>query len=201
MDSTKKSIKLLVATSNEHKLEEMRSILSDSFQLIGMKELGYTDEIPELANTLSENALIKARYLFTKTQCSCIADDSGLEVDALGGAPGVYSARYAGPRAGSLANLNLLFENMNGVVNRSAQFRTVIALIWNGKEYLFEGIVKGNIASEISGTFGFGYDPIFIPQGWSETFADASPEIKNQMSHRALAMYKLRDFLSQTQLP
>ena len=154
------------------------------------------DEIPETADTLEGNALQKARYIHTHFQTDCFADDTGLEVEALNGAPGVYSARYAGPGHDSEANMRKLLADLEGENNRKARFCTVIALILDGKEYLFEGIVNGRIIEEKKGSAGFGYDPIFVPDGYSQTFAELGDDIKNQISHRAMATHKLAEFLS-----
>ncbi len=188
-------MKILFATNNQHKLSEVQAVLGDGFQLITPREAGVTEEIPEDQPTLEGNALQKARYLKERTGLDCFADDTGLEVDALGGAPGVHSARYATDGHDFAANNRLLLENLDGVGNRRARFRTAIALILEGKEYLFEGIVEGHIAQCESGVEGFGYDPLFIPEGYNETFAEMSAEQKNSISHRGRAVRKLADFL------
>ena len=169
--------------------------MGDSFQIESMRSLGINEDIPEDQLTLQGNALQKARFLYDRTGESCFADDTGLEVDALNGAPGVYSARYAGEAKNSLDNMALLLKNMSGIQNRKARFRTVIALILDGKEYLFEGIVNGTIAEEPRGTAGFGYDPLFVPDGYSTTFAEMDSEAKNAISHRGRAVEKLAAFL------
>lgn len=169
--------------------------MGDSFQIESMRSLGINEDIPEDQQTLEGNALQKARFLYDRTGESCFADDTGLEVDALNGAPGVYSARYAGEAKNSLDNMALLLKNMSGIQNRKARFRTVIALILDGKEYLFEGVVKGTIAEEPRGTAGFGYDPLFVPDGYSTTFAEMDSEAKNAVSHRGRAVEKLAAFL------
>lgn len=169
--------------------------MGDSFQIESMRSLGINEDIPEDQQTLEGNALQKARFLYDRTGESCFADDTGLEVDALNGAPGVYSARYAGEAKNSLDNMALLLKNMSGKQNRKARFRTVIALILDGKEYLFEGVVKGTIAEEPRGTAGFGYDPLFVPDGYSTTFAEMDSEAKNAISHRGRAVEKLAAFL------
>lgn len=169
--------------------------MGDSFQIESMRSLGINEDIPEDQQTLEGNALQKARFLYDRTGESCFADDTGLEVDALNGAPGVYSARYAGEAKNSLDNMALLLKNMSGIQNRKARFRTVIALILDGKEYLFEGIVNGTIAEEPRGTAGFGYDPLFVPDGYSTTFAEMDSEAKNAISHRGRAVEKLAAFL------
>ena len=169
--------------------------MGDSFQIESMRSLGINEDIPEDQQTLEGNALQKARFLYDRTGESCFADDTGLEVDALNGAPGVYSARYAGEAKNSLDNMALLLKNMSGIQNRKARFRTVIALILDGKEYLFEGIVNGTIAEEPRGTAGFGYDPLFVPDGYSTTFAEMDSDAKNAISHRGRAVEKLAAFL------
>lgn len=186
---------LVFATNNLHKLEEVRDILGGSFRIASLKEIGCTDDIPETADTLEGNALQKARYVKDKFGYDCFADDTGLEVEALGGAPGVFSARYAGPGHDSEANMRKLLKELEGKMNRQAQFRTVVALILEGREYTFEGIVRGTILTERRGTAGFGYDPVFVPEGYAETFAEMGSEEKNRISHRARAVQKLADFL------
>lgn len=186
---------LVFATNNLHKLEEVRDILGGSFRIASLKEIGCTDDISETADTLEGNALQKARYVKDKFGYDCFADDTGLEVEALGGAPGVFSARYAGPGHDSEANMQKLLKELEGKTNRQAQFRTVVALILEGREYTFEGIVRGTILTERRGTAGFGYDPVFVPEGYAETFAEMGSEEKNRISHRARAVQKLADFL------
>lgn len=186
---------LVFATNNLHKLEEVRDILGGSFRIASLKEIGCTDDIPETADTLEGNALQKARYVKDKFGYDCFADDTGLEVEALGGAPGVFSARYAGPGHDSEANMRKLLKELEGKMNRQAQFRTVVALLLEGREYTFEGIVCGTILTERRGTAGFGYDPVFVPEGYAETFAEMGSEEKNRISHRARAVQKLADFL------
>lgn len=188
-------MKLYFATNNIYKLKEVQEVVGDSFQIESMRSLGINEDIPEDQQTLQGNALQKARFLYDRTGESCFADDTGLEVDALNGAPGVYSARYAGDAKNSFDNMALLLKNMSGKQNRKARFRTVIALILDGKEYLFEGIVNGTIAEEPRGTAGFGYDPLFVPDGYSTTFAEMDSEAKNAISHRGRAVEKLAAFL------
>ncbi len=188
-------MKLYFATNNIHKLKEVQEVVGDSFQIESMRSLGINEDIPEDQQTLEGNALQKARFLYDRTGESCFADDTGLEVDALNGAPGVYSARYAGEAKNSLDNMALLLKNMSGIQHRKARFRTVIALILDGKEYLFEGVVNGTIAEEPRGTAGFGYDPLFVPDGYSTTFAEMDSEAKNAISHRGRAVEKLAAFL------
>ena len=186
---------LVFATNNLHKLEEVRDILGGSFRIASLKEIGCTDDIPETADTLEGNSLQKARYVKEKFGYDCFADDTGLEVEALGGAPGVFSARYAGPGHDSKANMQKLLKELERKTNRQAQFRTVVALLLDGEEYTFEGIVRGTILTERRGTAGFGYDPVFVPEGYAETFAEMGSEEKNRISHRARAVQKLADFL------
>ncbi len=186
---------LIFATNNAHKLDEVRSILGSRFTVKSLKEIGCEADIPETADTLEGNALMKARFLYEKYEVDCFADDTGLEVTALGGAPGVHTARYAGNH-NSEANMNKLLNELEKKSDRSAQFRTVIALIIEGKEFLFEGIVKGTIAKEKAGDGGFGYDPIFIPEGFTQTFSQMGNDSKNHISHRALAVEKLYNYLN-----
>ena len=190
-------MKLVFATNNKHKLQEVRDIVGNRVEVLSLSDIGCCDDIPETADTLQGNALIKARHIYGKYGIDCFADDTGLEVEALGGAPGVYSARYAGEECDSEANMRKLLENLTGKSNRNAQFRTVIALIIDGKEMLFDGIVKGTIAMEKKGDSGFGYDPIFIPEGHTESFAQMSGEMKNSMSHRFRATQQLGDYLKE----
>ncbi len=190
-------MKLVFATNNRHKLQEVRAIVGDRVEILSLSDIGCNDDIPETADTLQGNALIKARYINEKYGVDCFADDTGLEVDALGGAPGVYSARYAGEECDSEANMQKLLHNLTGKSERSAQFRTVIALIINGDEKLFNGVVKGRISTEKLGDSGFGYDPIFIPEGFSESFAQMSAEQKNSISHRFRATEKLSNYLKE----
>lgn len=172
--------KFVFATNNAHKLEEVTAILGDKIELLSMKDIHCNADIPETADTLEGNALLKARYIFENYHLDCFADDTGLEVEALNGAPGVYSARYAGDAHNSEANMQKLLQDMEGMENRKARFRTVFALIVNGKEHLFEGIVKGEITKHRHGTSGFGYDPVFIPEGYTQTYAEMGSELKNK---------------------
>ena len=188
-------MRLVFATNNKHKLEEMRAILGGKVELLSLADIDCHDDIPETADTLEGNALIKARYIYDKYGCACFADDTGLEVDALGGEPGVYSARYAGENNDSEANMRKLLQNLTGKSERSAQFRTVIALIIEGEEFLFDGIVRGRISEERMGNAGFGYDPIFVPDGYEESFAQMAAEQKNAISHRSRAASALNDYL------
>lgn len=190
-------MKLVFATNNKHKLEEVRSILGNKIEILSLSDINCFDEIDETAETLEGNSLIKARYIYNKYNVNCFADDTGLEVESLGGEPGVYSARYAGEQNDSQANMNKLLQNLTGKINRNAQFRTVIALIINGEEKLLNGIVKGTITEEKQGDSGFGYDPIFIPEGFSMSFAQMSSEEKNSISHRYRATKKLCEYLKE----
>ena len=187
--------KIVFATNNQHKLSEVRNILSDDFEIISLKELGFNDDIPETGVTLAENASQKSHFIFEKFQVDCFSDDTGLEVEALNGVPGVYSARYAGEKATYEDNVNKLLFEMKGLTNRKAAFKTVISLILDGKEYLFEGKVEGEIVPVKRGGGGFGYDPVFLPAGFDKTFSEMSPEQKNKISHRGKATAKLVDFL------
>ncbi|MDR2824315.1 MAG: non-canonical purine NTP diphosphatase [Prevotellaceae bacterium] len=185
---------LVFATNNAHKLDEARAILSD-FKIMSLSELGCVDDIPETADTLEGNALIKARFVAEKYGVDCFSDDTGLEIAALGGAPGVHSARFAGEDKDSLANMQKVMQLMKNEQNHHAQFRTVITLIFNEKEYVFEGKIEGEIATEPCGRAGFGYDPIFVPDGYAQSFAQLAANQKNTISHRALALGKLAEFL------
>lgn len=187
--------KFVFATNNAHKLEEVTAILGDKVEVLSMKDIRCTADIPETADTLAGNALLKARFIYENYQMDCFADDTGLEVEALDGAPGVYSARYAGDAHNSEANMKKLLHDLEGVENRKARFRTVFALIIDGKEHLFEGIINGEITKTRRGASGFGYDPIFIPEGYTQTFAEMGNQLKNKISHRALATNKLCNFL------
>jgi XTP/dITP diphosphohydrolase len=178
-------------------LEEVGNILGDAIELLSLNDIECHDDIPETADTLEGNALIKAHYIYDKYHKNCFADDTGLEVEALGGEPGVYSARYAGGDGhDSEANMTKLLNKLEGEENRKARFRTVVALIIDGEEHLFEGIVNGSIIKERRGGKGFGYDPIFVPDGYEETFAELGEEVKNTISHRARAVKKLTQFLN-----
>ncbi|MDO4779705.1 MAG: non-canonical purine NTP diphosphatase [Bacteroides sp.] len=188
--------KIVFATNNLHKLEEVKSIIGNSIDILSLKDIDCTEEIEEYGKTIEENAKIKAEYVKNKYNINTFADDTGLEVEALNGEPGVRSARYAEEVSHDAeANINKLLCKLKGIENRKAQFKTVIALIYDGKQYLFEGIIKGEIIKEKRGTKGFGYDPVFIPEGYDKTFAELGNEIKNQISHRAIAVKKLCEFL------
>jgi len=189
---------LLFASHNKHKVEEIRAILGPDFSVSGLHDLGYDMEIPEPHQTLQENALAKARFVAKNHKMDCFADDTGLEVEALDGLPGVLSARYAGPAKDNRANIKKLLGELSGTYNRKARFRTVIALIKEGKEYFFEGVVNGIIAREPRGDQGFGYDPVFIPDGYDKTFAEMDAAEKNRISHRWMAIDRLAGFLKQS---
>lgn len=190
-------MKLVFATNNKHKLEEVKAILGNKIEILSLNDIDCHDDIPETADTLEGNALIKARYIYEKFGVDCFADDTGLEVEVLNGEPGVYSARYAGEECNPEANMYKLLQNLTGKNNRNAQFRTVIALIIKGEEKLFNGIVKGTISNEKMGNAGFGYDPIFIPEGFSESFAQMTGDMKNSISHRYRATEELSNYLKQ----
>jgi len=186
---------IVFATNNQHKLSELRRIVGERFHILSLSDIGCHDDIPETADTLAGNALQKARYVKEHYGYDCFADDTGLMVDALGGAPGVYSARYAGPGHDSVTNMRLLLDNMKGVTDRSARFVTVIALILNGCELTFEGRVEGEILTEPQGEGGFGYDPVFRPEGSELSFAMMSADAKNAISHRGRATAALMEYL------
>ncbi len=188
------SINLVFASNNVHKVEEIKALLPPSIQLLTLEDIGCTEEIAETGTTFHENASLKSAYVFKKYDLNCFADDSGLEVDALGGEPGVYSAHYAGSRNFD-ENINLVLSKLGNNPNRSARFKTIISLQLNGNEYFFEGMVEGKIRTERSGKNGFGYDPVFEPQGYSNTFAEMDLSEKSSISHRAKALAKLVDFL------
>jgi len=189
-------MELVFATNNAHKITEISDLLDNNFKILALAEVNIMEDIPEDAETLAENALFKARFVHDRTGLNVFADDTGLEVDALGGAPGVYSARYAGEKKSFDDNIDKLLGELKEIENRSARFRTVIALILNGREYLFEGMVEGEIIRERHGTGGFGYDPVFKALGNSRTFAEIPLSEKNKISHRAQAMRKLIAFLT-----
>lgn len=186
---------LIFATNNNHKLFEIRNALEGKIEILGLSEAGINEDIPETGSSFEENALQKAEFIFYKYQLNCFADDTGLEVEALNGRPGIYSARYAGDEHNFGNNINKVLLEMKDVTNRGAQFRTVIALVINGKINYFEGIIKGSLLTEKHGRQGFGYDPIFVPEGYSKTFAEMPIEEKNRISHRAIAVRKLAAFL------
>jgi XTP/dITP diphosphohydrolase len=186
---------LVFATHNRYKLQEIRSMLNDRFRIISLDDIGCTEDIPETQPTLEGNASQKTNYLFERYHCNCFADDTGLEVDALDGEPGVISARYAGPGKDFEDNISKLLEKLAKIKNRKARFRTVISLIIDGREKQFEGVVQGEILREKQGSGGFGYDPVFLPDGKDLTFAEMSLEEKNKISHRGKAFEKLVEYL------
>lgn len=188
-------MKLVFATNNSHKLDEIRKIAGDCFEILSLNDINCHADIPETGNTFDANAFIKAKYVKENFGYDCFADDTGLEVEALNGAPGVYSARYAGEDCNPQNNMHKLLEEMKGATNRKAAFKTVIALILDNETYYFEGKIDGRIIEEKRGEHGFGYDPIFIPDGYDETFAELGEETKNTISHRALATQQLLKFL------
>lgn len=185
------------ATNNAHKLDEIRAISGRQFNILSLEDIGCCEELPEERDTLEGNSLQKAEYVFQKYKVACFADDTGLEVDTLGGEPGVYSARYAGVQRNPAHNMDLLLKNLQDKSNRKAQFRTVITLIHPNGMHQFEGTVEGTILEDRKGKGGFGYDPVFLPNGFSKTLAEMSMEEKNQISHRARATEKLVEFLNQ----
>lgn len=185
------------ATNNLHKLEEIRALLGPFFQLKSLEEIGCDEELPETQNTIAGNSLQKAQYVFDKFEVPCFADDTGLEVEALNNAPGVFSARYAGEQKNNEDNIRLLLSNLNGVDNREARFRSVISLVESDSVNTFEGIVNGTILQEKRGDKGFGYDSIFLPDGFDKTFAEMELQEKNKISHRAIAVEKLIKFLKE----
>jgi XTP/dITP diphosphohydrolase len=192
---------IVFASNNEHKIKEIKSILGNSFTLQSLYDININEDIPEDEPLLEGNALSKARYIYNTTHMNVFADDTGLEIEALKGLPGVHSARFAGESKDSSANINKVLNLLGNTKNRKARFRTVIALIFEEKEYLFEGIVSGTIINEKRGSEGFGYDPVFIPDGSTRTFAEMNLDEKNKISHRARAFEKLREFLNQYSLP
>ncbi|MBE9465326.1 RdgB/HAM1 family non-canonical purine NTP pyrophosphatase [Dyadobacter subterraneus] len=188
-------MKLCFATNNQHKLEEVQALLGDSFTLTTLKEIGCEEEIPETHDTIPENSHEKAEFVWTHYGVNCFADDSGLEIDALNGEPGVHSAYYAGPQRSADDNMDLVLEKMAGKDNFNARFVAVITLVLDGKYYQFDGEIKGKIVMEKRGTYGFGYNPIFVPEGHDKTFAEMSMDEKGELSHRARAFAKLEQFL------
>jgi XTP/dITP diphosphohydrolase len=186
---------LVFATNNAHKLEEVAAKIEGKIKLLNLTDIGCIEEIDETGNTFRENASLKSRFIYDKYHINCFGDDSGLEIEALNGEPGVFSARYAGEHGNHAANIDKTLAALKNITNRKANFRTVISLIWNGEEHFFEGVINGTIRTERSGTEGFGYDPIFQPDGYDKTFAEMSLAEKNKISHRAIAMADLLDFL------
>jgi len=189
---------LLFATQNQHKRDEVQSILGDVLKIISLSDLHFKDELPETHFTLEENAFEKAQYVFDKFEMNCFSEDTGLEIESLGGAPGVFSARYGGEQKDPKENIRLVLKNMEHVINRAARFRTVVCLIWNKRPYFFEGLVQGKILTHEKGSSGFGYDPIFIPDGFQKSFAEMNALEKNNISHRSKAILAMKDFLMQT---
>lgn len=191
---------LCIASNNRHKIEEIRDIIGSTFNVVNLEDIGCFEELPETKDTLEGNSLQKAAYVLQRYNVPCFADDSGLEVDALNGDPGVYSARYAGPQRNSNDNIDLLLKNLGDNSNRKARFRTVITLVGlEPKPIFFEGVVEGTIISSKRGTSGFGYDPIFIPDGHTRTYAEMSLQEKSLLSHRAIAVKKLEAYLKNTE--
>lgn len=190
-------MRIVFATNNEHKLDEIKKISKGQLDILSLSDINCYEEIPETGITLKENALIKAQFVKDKYGIDCFADDTGLEVEVLGNAPGIYSSRYAGPNCDSEDNMQKLLQDLQDKGNRSAQFRTVIALLLNGEEHYFEGIISGEIIHQKEGTNGFGYDPIFRPVGYDKTFGELPEKVKNSLSHRAIATQKLVAFLLQ----
>lgn len=186
---------LVFATNNAHKIEEVAFAVGNQFKILSLDDIGFDEEIEETGTTFKENASIKTHQIFNKFGLNCFGDDSGLEIEALNGEPGVFSARYSGEHGNHEANNKMVLDQLEGVSNRNAQFKTVISLLWNGQEFWFEGIVTGTIRSELSGQKGFGYDPIFQPEGYPITFAEMTLQEKNSISHRGQAIKKLIDFL------
>ena len=193
-------MKLVFATNNQHKLDEVRKVVTGDIEIVSLSDINCYDDIPETAETLEGNALQKVHYIKEHFGYDCFADDTGLEVEALNNAPGVYSARYAGEQRNSDDNMDKVLRKLKGKTDRTARFRTVIALILDGEEYLFEGKVNGTIINERKGQNGFGYDPIFVPEGFDKTFAELSAHEKNSISHRARAVANLIQFLKNTEV-
>jgi XTP/dITP diphosphohydrolase len=188
-------VKLVFATNNKHKFQEIKNKLKNKIELLNLSDIGFSDDIPETHETIEENALEKASFIYDKYKLNCFADDTGLEIYSLNGEPGVYSSRYAGLHATYKDNMDKVLKKLEGVKDRKAQFRTVISLIENGEKKEFEGVIKGHITYEKNGSEGFGYDPIFQPDGYEKTFAEMTMEEKNEISHRGLAVKKLINYL------
>lgn len=188
-------LKLVFATRNSYKIDEIARTMGSKYVVISMEEAGCTDDLPETSFTTAGNAMQKAQYFYDRFKMDCFAEDTSLEIEALDGRPGIYSARYAGPAKSFDDNVNKVLEELQGQSNRKAMFRTVIGLIFKGEHHIFEGIMKGTILTEKRGTGGFGYDPIFMPEGYEETYAEMDGQKKNAISHRALAVKKLVEFL------
>ena len=188
-------MRIIFATHNNNKLLEVKKMISKKIEIKSLSDLGYNFEIPENEKTIKENAIFKAKFIYSKFKLNVFADDTGLEVEALGGKPGVHSARYAGNDKDNKKNIKKLLDSIRGIENRKANFKTVISLIFKDKLYVFEGKIYGKISDEEKGLFGFGYDPVFIPDGFKKTFGELNPEIKNTISHRAIAFNKLISFI------
>ena len=193
-----KNLQLVFATNNSHKLREILEIAGESITILSLNDIGFEGDIPETQDTIEGNAVQKTRFLYKKMKMNCFADDTGLEIDALDGRPGVYSARYAGEGCNFDDNINKILEELTGIKNRKAKFRCIICLILDGKEYLFEGGIDGVITNERIGDGGFGYDPVFIPEGYQYTFAEIPAHLKNGISHRGRAMSKMIKLLKRT---
>lgn len=193
-------MKIVFATNNPHKLKELRHILGDKFKLLSLSDINCFEEIPETSPTIEENSLEKAEYVYKKYKTNCFADDTGLEIEALDGRPGVYSARYAGGDKNMDSNIDKILSELKDQNNRNARFKTVVSLILNGEVYQFEGIINGKIIKEKTGTAGFGYDPVFMPNDYDITFAEMEPVLKNKISHRGIAVQKLVEFLTKKTL-
>jgi XTP/dITP diphosphohydrolase len=189
-------MKIVFATNNKNKINELTQLIGHKINLCGLSDIGCEEELPETQDTIEGNALQKAKYVYDNYGHDCFADDTGLEVSALNGRPGVYSARYAGEGKSAEDNMQKLLEEMKGAQDRSARFKTVIALVVGGKKHLFEGIVNGRILEEKRGEKGFGYDPVFVPDGYEQAFAEMSMELKNEISHRGIAVRKLVEYLN-----
>lgn len=189
------TMQLVFATNNKHKLEEIRNAVGSNFEILSLADIGFSGDIPETGETLTENSLQKSKFIHDRYKVNCMADDTGLEIEALDGRPGVYSARYAGPECSPEDNMNKILEELTGIQNRKAKFSTVISLILNDKVYYFEGHVNGVILTEKQGEKGFGYDPVFLPDGFDKTFAQMDMQLKNSISHRGLATKELIEFL------
>lgn len=190
-------MKILFATNNEHKLRELQQILGNKFELWGLEDINCFEEIPETSPTIEENSMEKAEYVYNKFNTDCFADDTGLEIEALDGRPGVYSARYAGDKRNMDKNIEKVLSELQNDKNRNARFKTVVSLILNGDKHQFEGIVNGKIINDKRGFSGFGYDPVFVPNGYNITFAEMDAELKNKISHRGIAVQKLVKFLTE----
>lgn len=192
---------LCFATNNQHKILEISHMLNGKFNILSLKEIGCTRELPETGDTLEGNSMEKAKFIYENYKLNCFSDDTGLEVESLGGDPGIYSARYAGPEKNSQENVKLLLKKLQNITNRKARFRTVITLILEGNTVQFDGIVYGSISRDRRGDHGFGYDPVFMPEGYHQTFAELSLEQKNKISHRSIALHKLVDYLQSRSHP